>query len=229
MGLLGIGGSKGPALNDLRALSAARSRASDEFESGKTRLDEQIAAAKMEEEKLKGQLSQRRRILDDQIKQRLSQDLAGIGVQAGEARANVGQQMAGSGLLRSSFTQQGIGDVNLQEQQARGEARLGAEKQFAATKAAELGTAEAIDTRREGMKQSRLVQETGNAQQRFNMLDQALLKAQMENEMAQAQFDADERAMFGSLIGGALGATAGAFVGSPLMGAQIGSGIGAAQ
>lgn len=220
------GGGSAPQI-DLDRLQRGRAIAQTDLNKQKAILDESIAQAKEEELQLKQQLTQRRKSLDEAIQRRLGQTLAGIGAQSDIQRAGVGQQAAQRGLLRSSIAQEGLENVDLAQLEQEADARAQTGQQLDVSRQLEEGTFEKIAQRRKQLERERQGAELREAEQRFNLFDEGLLNTQIKNELAQAQFDEQNQAMFGQLLtmtgmaagaafGGPLGAVAGGTAGGTL-------------
>lgn len=90
-----------------------------------TRLGESLAL----EQDLRSRLASETEAGTQAVDSQLSRMLEDVGIQAGEAKQNLGQNIAGRGLSRSSFAQKGYEDITTQEIQGKGELRAGAEQQ----------------------------------------------------------------------------------------------------
>lgn len=158
---------------------------------------------------LKGSQQQYLSAIDEQLKGLLGD----IGIQAGEARGMVGEQLAGRGLLRSSFGTRQLGAVTGAELQQKAEARAGALQQKRSATEAVSATERQIQQRRRQLELNRSLGELQSFRDVGFQLNVEDIQNAFDREVMGLQLKAQQSRAMGGILSGLLTAV-GAVVGS---------------
>jgi len=141
-------------------------------------------------------------------KEMLSRELEGVDAEAMEATRQVGEGQAKTGMLRSSFTQGQIEDVQLAKLQAKGELQLAQQEKELALKTQKSDTLANIARGRRTAQLERLSTQLDSAQARRDYLAMAASEQELSIELTQAGLRSQRTQMAASAIGGLAGSAA---------------------
>lgn len=184
-------------------------------------LGTQLLTGVQEEANLKAgvareQLATQTQQFQSAIDAQLNALLAETGIQAGEAREQVGGTLAARGLGRSTIGSGAIGQVNLAEQQQKAQARGQSAELSTKVERQEQKTLEKLEERRQKIQRARDFSELSFAQDLSFNIDVDALQTKFKEDIAQLQLEANEASFMGDFLGGVLGAGAKIFTGGLL-------------
>jgi len=152
------------------------------------------------EQEILGGISQVRLSAEQEMARELQRRMETIGYQEGEARATIGESGAKRGLLRSTFTQSGIEQSSLREQERIGVERIGTQANIQNIRSAEVQLVKGIENQREKLLTIRSIEEIEQLERERNMLVESEIRTNFMKAMAQAQIDAQKKAqMMGTI------------------------------
>ncbi len=164
-----------------------------------------LGEVRAEEARLTAEMPQRLQAFSQSVDKQLATLLEESGVQADAARSQVGAQLAGRGLGRSTAAERAVGDVTLAEQEQAGVLR---EKAFQSVEAERRRGQKAI----EGIRRRRQDVELRADLQRLAQVDQQLFQARQQKyqaeldiELAKANLTSQQRQFAKEAAGGFLG------------------------
>lgn len=169
--------------------------------------------AKIREAKAITGLENARTQFNTAIQKQLDELLKETGFQADQARMQIGGAASQRGLGRSSFAQQGIGDVSLREMEQKSNQRLQAAESTSRVNRAVEEQRKGIERRREEMELNKDLSEVDKAEDIKFAFDRQKVQQEFEFEIQKMEMDARDKSLFQGLVGDALGSIATIFTG----------------
>lgn len=152
------------------------------------------------ENQLLGEISGFRTQAERAMALELQRRMEEIGYQEGEARASIGEVGAKKGVLRSTFTQRGIEQSALREQERIGTERIGVQSSITNLRDAEAKLIKDIENQREQLLTIRSASELEQLERQRNMLVESELRTNFQQVLANSQMSAmKKQQMMGTL------------------------------
>ena len=190
--------------------------------------ERRIGRLRSREEQLRSELKGTQGEMESAINAQLGRTLEEFGVQAGQARQQVGGSWASRGLERSTMAQRGVADVTAAEQQSKAQARLGVEKQQGRLQQLTGDTLKGITQGRERAQQQQSLAELQASEDISFGFDVDKINKETKSIVDQMDMDQAAKDEFAQILGGIMGAAGlglGASIGGP-QGAAAGGGAG---
>lgn len=167
--------------------------------------ERRIGRLKTREEELKAELSGIKSEYDMAIDRQLGNMLSELGYRADTARQGAGAAYAERGLTRSTFANDAVNEVTLNQLEGSGEQRLAAANQKEALRTGIEKTQDDITRQRRGLAQRQDLTELSAVEDMGFSFDEAAFKRDLEGRLFQMELDGEHKAFTSQLIGGLVG------------------------
>lgn len=170
-------------------------------QSGEGKLYGQTTESLIREDELLGEIGKVRESAETELALELKRRMEGIQEQEGAVRGQIGEAYSKRGLLRSTFSREGIQESALREQEKIGTERIGTVSQIQQLRNAEQKLVTDLDAQRERLLLIRDINDIMEIEKQRNMLVEANLKNDYMKALAGAQIDSTKKqAMMGTIM-----------------------------
>lgn len=154
------------------------------------------------EKMLRGYIGQSEETLNQALESQLDRLLGEVGYRADTARLAAAQDFASRGLLRSSFAQKRLNDLNLNEQEQRANTKLATDETRAQAQTYTHAALDTIDRRREKITTAKNQAELDTADRIASGIDVAKLQNDFQARLTALQIGARDQAYLMSSLAG---------------------------